>query len=166
MRKLVLTAVAAAATLVAAPAADAHPNYHYVGGCSMAVVSADMSNTPTWTVAVGIAAVATDAAGLPAAAPIGVDCWLRVDAVDHGYVASASSLRLVVADVPETLTIVAPFGATFLLCSDVLVAGEQHRDCAVVPLTHADGTVCLFIPGDDVYVGDKLVYDCPAYTGG
>ena len=135
MRKLALTAAVAAATLVSAPAADAHPTYHYAGGCYFTVASADESDPPTWIVEGNIVAVSTSPDGVPVVAPIRVVCNLHIDGVDRGIHALAQS-PVVASSGPNTRLIVAPRDATFVVCTDVNVGGSLHHDCAEVAATY------------------------------
>lgn len=164
MRKLAVAVALAAATFTSTSAAQAHPNYHYTGGCSVAIVSADTSNTPSWRFVTTISAMATNIhSGAPEAVPIKVECWLRINGVGHGYLASANS-EVVVVTPPQSTSVTAAMDAVFTVCDEVTVGGDFHMACFDIEPTHADGPACRLTNGD-VYVGDKIVYDCPPYDG-
>lgn len=134
MRTFVVAAVVAA---VAAPPAEGHPAYHYLGGCEMTATSADTDDgRMQWSADVSVAAVATDAAtGAPAPVPISVECELVVDGATPGTVVfSVAGQGLVAATGPVSYQ-AGPYDVV-TVCEHVTVGGAYHRECGfatVVP---------------------------------
>lgn len=164
MHKLVLAAVTAAAVLIAAPA-EAHPTYHSEGACYATGTNTSTSNGAPWTLSFTIAVVATDAAlGTPVPVPIRVECVLWIDGVRSGVFAEGSSAVGVVADV-STRPVAAE--ESIVVCTNVFFP-DNYVDvaCDNLEMSDPDWYVCAHaFGGDDVVLGDKIVYDCPPYGG-
>ena len=132
MRKaLLLACVAAAPNLVAVPVAHAHPDWHYEGGCGLALVR-DVANTTDtrWDGAIWIAAVATDAQGTPAPTQqITVECELRINGATPGTIVFTASGVGATARAAEFALNLDP-GDTVRICDKVAVENEFHKDCS------------------------------------
>jgi hypothetical protein len=131
MKVFLSTGLAACLLAAAAPAASAHPRYHYRGGCGFHTIS-DGSDSPgtTWRGEADAVVVATfDEPRTPArTAPVTVACELYVDGmyVATPVVASGTGFAAGYA-VPFEFT--ADPDSIVTLCDVVTVGGETHVDC-------------------------------------
>ena len=122
----------AAACLVAttAPVASAHPGHHYEGGCTFVAVTADETSAGSdtaWAAVVTSSVVAVDAAGLPAAVPVGASCEVTVGAAAPATFAPGHGVGVAAGGDATTLTFAGNVPVT--VCDVVTVAGETHRAC-------------------------------------
>ena len=138
MRKaLLLACVAAAPNLVALPAAHAHQNWHYEGGCGMATLSNGTDYYGTlWDGFIWVTAAGTDSGGTPApTSSVTVDCELRINGQTSGTIVFACSTPgtgfvscaghlLFNADPDDIVS----------TCDLVTVNGEHHKNCEVLTM--------------------------------
>ena len=132
LNKLLLVGLAGAAAGAASTPAQAHPTFHYRGGCAFMTISDGTDSPQTqWEGEVHAAGVATDAVtGAPApAVSITIDCELRINGATPGAVvfsvsgtgtAGGAGLFSFNADPDDIVT----------MCENVTVGGEFHKDCA------------------------------------
>jgi hypothetical protein len=136
MKKLVLAGLAAALVLAGAPAAHAHPGYHYLGGCGMVAVN---DTTPagilsgginTWGAVLIASAVATEADGVTPApsATITVDCSVHVNGASGPFGRLADGVGAAAGAGGPFILDAAP-DAVIEVCERVTVAGEAHSRC-------------------------------------
>ena len=132
MQKLLLAGLAGAAALTAATPAQAHPNWHYRGGCGFFTISDGTDSPQTkWDGEIDVVAVATDAAGTPdPTASISVQCELRINGATPGTIVFSCST-------PGTGFVACAGQFSFnadpddivSMCDIVTVNGEVHKDC-------------------------------------
>jgi hypothetical protein len=134
--------------LLQVPVAHAHPDHHYLGGCSLAAANDGtpywtFGGEPVWIGTIMAAAVATTADEVPVPdplAPVDVACTLeingqpldqpRVDATGTGAAANAAPVSFV-ADLADVVR----------LCATVTVSGERHESCAEATVAHTPDEV-------------------------
>lgn len=124
MRKLFVAAATAVLTVGLAPAAQAHPTYHYDGGCQVNHVRTALGITVTeFTAAVVATAAGND---LPAAVFISVDCDLYSGGSYWGTPVSASGFGAA-----ANSSLLSWTGLNFVdtMCERVDVAWETHVSC-------------------------------------
>ena len=127
LKKLLFAGVAAGMLALAVPA-QAHPNYHYEGGCGFQTLSdGGEDDQTTWTGSAQAAVVATDAAGVPAAVSISVECHVYKNGVYQNTILSASGTG-VAATASEYEYQAAP-SDIITVCDVVTVGGEPHTNC-------------------------------------
>ena len=129
MKRPFLAALTLALAAATAPAADAHPSYHYEGGCSIHAVSDGGETDATqWTGYWSIDVQATDAVtGLPALVPIQAYCDVyrngsyqdALGPVAGTGTAAGGGQHAYQASPVDVLTV----------CDIVTVAGERHINC-------------------------------------
>ena len=192
MRALLAATAVAGSLLVAVPA-QAHPNYHYEGGCFLHVTKRLLSSR--WEGVGGSYVTATDAAGVPAAVWIAVECRLYRNAVYQFTFGEASGLGH--AGTVEQVEFEADDNDVITICDVVTVGGEAHTRCGNARTTNhvpqpvddlvdaalvfADTATCIVLkelapfvppgvveitPEGDVYVAGELFWDCPPYYSG
>ena len=185
MKKLLLAGLAGATALAAATPAQAHPNWHYVGGCGFFTISDGTDSPQTkWDGEIHVTAVATDAAGTPdPTASISVQCELRINGATPGTIVYSCSTPGTgfVACADGQFTFNADPDDVVSMCDIVTVNGEVHKDCGtstttpIVPepvqqildetvwpqLEEADQLICdtIFKPLDDSAVDDGTIID-------
>lgn len=130
MRALLAATAVAASLLVAAPA-QAHPTYHYEGGCFLVATNApggDHGDSTTWQGVAGLVVVATDAAGVPSPTTwISAECHVYRDGVYQSTWLSASGVGAA-ATLSETVFQSHP-NSVVTICQVVTVGGEVHTGC-------------------------------------
>ena len=132
MNKLLLTGLAGVAVVTAATPAQAHPNWHYVGGCGFTTVSDGTDNPQTqWDGEIHVIAAATDSAGNPATtASITVDCELRINGATPGTIVfSCSTPGTGFVSCAGQFSFNADPDDIVTMCDIVSVNGETHKDC-------------------------------------
>ena len=129
MRPLLLAALAAATVTPLAPAAWAHPSYHYSGvECDYVAIS-DGTSTPQtqWAGWMWVNVSAEDAAGSAAAVTIDAACELRLNLVAPGtWVLYTNTPGIGSAAAVQELTYYAHPTDVVTMCTHVTVAGEYH----------------------------------------
>ena len=130
MKKLVLASLAGITAVAAATPVQAHPTYHYYGGCSYFTLSDGTDSSQTqWDGEVHAVAVATDAVtGAPAAVAITVECELRINGATPGMILFSASGGGVVAGASH-VTFHADPDDIVTMCDNVTVGGEFHKQC-------------------------------------
>lgn len=191
MTRLRVALVAATLVLAAAPAAQAHPTYHYTGECEFSTISDGTDGPDTvWTGYVRADVEATDELRLPGAVvPISVECVLvNMTAGTEQTVLSASGVGVAAGAGP--LVYEADPDDVVTMCWHVSVGGESHIECPGPVTTelwttkpveqqyrYADPIVCREIgkaapgvpgivdvtPAGDVYVGGRQVKECSSH---
>lgn len=131
MRKRLPLLLVAGMLAFAAPA-QAHPNYHYEGGCEVTTVSDGGASTTREAVA-SVLVVATDAGGFLAFVPISVTCELYVNGWYQGTILAASGTGFAANAAPVTYE--ASGSDVVTVCEDVNVNGNQHYVCRDVEQT-------------------------------
>lgn len=143
MRRLLVAGLAAGLLATTAPAAVAHPTYHYEGGCELAVAVQDttpggqLGGRDVWTGVMSLAAVATDAAAVrfpQPTVPIDVRCWMRINGVDIGLSVFGAGAGFAF-DLAHVTYLADPDRDWVEVCEDVWVNGEFHRACEPVVYT-------------------------------
>ena len=133
MKKLLLAGLAGATAVATATPAQAHPSWHYIGGCGFFTLSDGTDSPQTkWDGEIHVTAVATDAARTPdPTASITIDCELRINGATPGtivfscttpgtgFVACANGQFSFNADPDDIVR----------MCDIVTVNGEVHKDC-------------------------------------
>lgn len=170
--RTILTAALGAA-LLAAPAASAHPDHHYQGGCSLLLFQTGGDH---WTAVADYRVYPTDAAtGAPSpGTPVDGYCVVSVE----GDVVA----ELEPGDT-EVFAFTAEPGSSYSHCEFTTVGGETHAECGdgvlggplpppawdlpcAVIATQDGGPldqppVLDFRPDGDVYAAGEYVFDCP-----
>lgn len=188
MRKLLVACLTALLSAAPIPAADAHPSYHYSGGCDLGAIS-DGSNDvrTTWEGVIAIAAVATDASRIPALVGIDVECELRINGYSAGFFLDAHGTA--VAANARQISLNADPDDVVSICEHVTVGWEYHLNCGdasstpLVPhfvydaVDNSFAELCVFFAGQeggpldqppafdirsggDIYSFDEWVWDC------
>lgn len=181
MKRLLLASLAGATALATVTPAQAHPNWHYEGGCDFTAVS-DGTDSPhtEWDGEIDVWAVATDASGIPAPnASITVDCELLINGWWPGTVVfSCSTPGTGSVGCAGQFSFTADPDDVVTMCDNVTVNGEVHKNCPNLfwpPLVPhpvrevTDEVICLVTdeiewgPLDDlppirVRVGDRVPY--------
>lgn len=136
MKTLLTGALAAGLLLGSAPAAHAHPNYHYLGGCRMVLFQdvtpgGQLGGQDVWNGLYYVDVVATDSGGVPAPpASRSVSCEIRVNGISQGVVLGpmvGTGFGAVVATGSVQFT--AAVTDDLELCERVVVGGEAHGAC-------------------------------------
>ena len=136
MKKLLLACVAGATALATVTPAEAHPDWHYQGGCgSFALGDGTDSPQTRWDGEIHVTAVAMDAAGTPApTASITVDCELRINGATPGTIVfSCSTPGTGFVACAEQFSFHADPDDVVTICDLVTVNGELHKDCHEEP---------------------------------
>lgn len=130
MTRLGAALVAAALLLSAPPAAQAHPTYHFIGGCGYFTVSDGTDGPHTvWTGEVSVEVVAADDLRVPVGAvPISVDCVLVNETAGTEQTVFSVSGPGVAAGAGPLVFEADPDDVVYL-CDDVTVGGETHLSC-------------------------------------
>lgn len=125
MRKMLVAAFTAVLTIGLAPAAEAHPTYHYHGGCEVSYVrTAGGISATEYSAAVVATAAGND---LPAAVFITVDCQVYSNGFYWGTPVSASGFM---AAADTTVLSWGSLNGLTDMCTVVTVAfSETHIDC-------------------------------------
>lgn len=136
MRRLLLAALTLPVLALGAPAAQATPDYHYVGGCWLATAwDGEVAYPPRWSGVGGVlAAATTERLGTPApTANVDVTCDLYLNG---SYLTSLRGVSGsgVVADVQD-LTVYRYESDVLTLCENVDVEGDRHLSCTDVSNT-------------------------------
>ena len=128
MKKLLLVSLAGVAAAVTP--AQAHPRYHYVGGCGFSTIGDGTDNPQThWDGEIHVVAFAEDAhAGTPAPVRIDIDCELRINGATPGTVVFSASGTGVAANVGQ-FSFNADPDDIVTMCDNVTVGGEFHKVC-------------------------------------
>lgn len=187
-----LAALTVVALLAAAPAATAHPTYHYAGGCYLLAATRTIDPSPTRLSGVlAVAAVAETSNFAPApGATIAATCTLRRNGTE---VAHASSTGTTVAAAASEFIVTALPSDLLTVCWTITVETDAHTGCdpvstaQVLPpqVTNTAGPVLrglldpllcpLFarlvgVPGvvetnaqGDLFVLGRSLYDCAPY---
>jgi hypothetical protein len=141
MRPILAAGLAAGLLATLAPAASAHPDYHYLGGCVLAVADDTepyglLGGRSVWTGVAAVAVVATRDDGITPAptAPISATCDLYVNGTPQGTIATAPQADGVTAGANPT-TFTANRGDWVEVCTTVHVNGEYHQSCATATET-------------------------------
>ena len=134
MHKLLLTGLAGATALATGTPAQAHPNWHYEGGCGFFTIS-DGTNSPTtqWEGEIHVVATATEAVvDVPApTASISVDCELRINGATPGTIVfSCSTPGIGFVSCAGQFAFTADPEDIVSMCDIVTVNGEVHKDCS------------------------------------
>ena len=126
-----LLLVSLAGVAAAATPAQAHPTYHYRGGCGFFTVSDGTDSPQTkWDGEIQAVVVATDAVtGAPAPVRIDVDCELRINGATPGTVVFSASGTGVAANAGQ-FSFHADPDDIVTMCDNVTVGGEFHKECA------------------------------------
>ncbi len=128
MKHLLAGAIAAGLLATGVPA-QAHPNYHYLGGCRAFAVD-DPTREAGWqNWAISLVVVATTANGVPApTAVVAASCELKVNGVSQGTFVSGTGTGVVAA--AGQLQFTAAASDVFTVCEHVSVNGEAHTACS------------------------------------
>lgn len=140
MRRTLVAALTAVTVVALAPGANAHPAFHYEGGCMFWGVSDGTDDPQTqWDGEIRVVASATDINGTPTpTAQISVSCELVINGSTPGTVvfeaqglgaAASSGLLTYHADPDDFVS----------MCDVVTVNGERHTECRLA-------TVASFVP--------------------
>ena len=129
MKRPLLAALTFALAAATAAAADAHPSYHYEGGCSIHAVSDGGETDATqWTGYWSIDVQATDTViGLPALVSIQAECHIYRNGSYQDTIGSAAGTGTAAGGGPYTYY-AAP-ADILTVCDVVTVAGEPHTTC-------------------------------------
>ena len=128
MNKLLLAGLASATAFATVTPAQAHPNWHYSGGCDFFATSDGTS----WEAEVEVFAIATDAAGgLAPTASISVDCELRINGSTYGIVYSCTTPGTGFVACAGRFSFNADSDDVVTMCEIVTVNGESHKSCDV-----------------------------------
>lgn len=130
MKRLLLAGAAAGLLALGAPA-QAHPDYHYAGGCGFTPVSGGVEDgDTTWTAVVTLLVHATSAQGgppPPGGGAIYAACDVYVNGVFRGTALEASGDGIAFAATQWVYR--ARPDHVITLCDRVTVDGEQHMNC-------------------------------------
>jgi hypothetical protein len=134
MKHLMAAGLAVGMLTLGAPVAQAHPNFHYLGGCGYVGVT---DSTPGGLLGSGnsifgvafAAVVATTSAGIPSpTTPITVSCDQSINGSPPvGVIRPTSGTGVAAAAVQLTLS--AASGSVVQFCEHVTVGGETHNLC-------------------------------------
>ena len=132
MKKLLLACVATATAVATVTPAEAHPNWHYEGGCGFFTLSDGTDSPQTqWDGEIDVWAVATDAVGTPApTASITVECELRINGETPGTIVfTCSTPGIGFVSCVGQFSFHADPDDVVKMCDLVTVNGEFHKAC-------------------------------------
>ncbi len=128
--RVLLAAAVCGSLLVAAPV-EAHPNYHYLGGCFLTATNAPKGGTDdhsVWTGVVGAVVVAADAAFVPSpTTAISFQCEVYKNGTYQEPVLSGSGVGTAVG--ADLYVFEASPDDVITLCERVIVGGDEHLYC-------------------------------------